>query len=87
MGEVTGRIRKSGVKMLLGDDDWVVRRENGVDYGYHVTKCMFSAGNVNERRRMGEIVKRRSDSRFIRWDRILLPPNSSPLGGGTCPLL
>ena len=58
MGEVTGRIRKSGVKMLLGDDDWVVRRENGVDYGYHVTKCMFSAGNVNERRRMGEIVRR-----------------------------
>ena len=58
MGEVTGRLRKSGVKMLLGDDDWVVRRENGVDYGYHVTKCMFSAGNVNERRRMGEIVRR-----------------------------
>ena len=58
MGEVTGRIRKSGVKMLLGDDDWVVRRETGVDYGYHVTKCMFSAGNVNERRRMGEIVRR-----------------------------
>ena len=58
MGEVTGRIRKSGVKMLLGDDDGVVRRENGVDYGYHVTKCMFSAGNVNERRRMGEIARR-----------------------------
>mgnify|MGYP006057304461 FL=1 len=56
MGEVSGRTRKSGVKMLLGEDDWVVRRENGVDYGYHVTKCMFSAGNVNERRRMGEIV-------------------------------
>ena len=33
MGEVTGKIRKSGVEMLLGDDDWVVRRENGVDYG------------------------------------------------------
>ena len=58
MGEVTGRIRESGVEMLLGDDDWVVRRENGVDYGYHVTKCMFSAGNVNERRRMGEIARR-----------------------------
>lgn len=58
MGEVTGKIRKSGVEMLLGDDDWVVRRENGVDYGYHVTKCMFSAGNVNERRRMGEIARR-----------------------------
>ena len=58
MGEVTGKTRKSGTRMLRGEDDWVVRRENGVDYGYHVTKCMFSAGNVNERRRMGEIVER-----------------------------
>ena len=58
MGEVTGRTRKSGVKMLLGEDDWVIRRENGIDYGYHVTKCMFSAGNVNERRRMGEVVRK-----------------------------
>ena len=58
MGEVTGKTRKSGARMLRGEDDWVVRRENGVDYGYHLTKCMFSAGNVNERRRMGEIVER-----------------------------
>ena len=58
MGEVTGNIRKSGIRMLHGEDDWVIRRESGVDYGYHVTKCMFSAGNVNERRRMGEIVSR-----------------------------
>ena len=56
MGEVSGSTRKSGVKMVYGEDDWVIRRENGVDYGYHLTKCMFSAGNVNERRRMGEIV-------------------------------
>ncbi len=55
MGEVSGETRESGVKMLLGDDDWVVRRESGVDYGYNLTKCMFSAGNVNERRRMGEV--------------------------------
>ena len=56
MGEVHGEYRKSGVELLLGDDDWVVRRENGIDYGYRMTKCMFSAGNVNERRRMGEVV-------------------------------
>ena len=55
MGEVSGDFRESGVKMLLGDDDWVVRRESGVDYGYPMTRCMFSAGNVNERRRMGEV--------------------------------
>jgi len=56
MGEVSGEFRESGVEMLLGDDDWVVRRESGVDYGYSMTRCMFSAGNVNERRRMGEVV-------------------------------
>ncbi len=56
MGEVSGEFRESGVEMLLGDDDWVVRRESGVDYGYPMTRCMFSAGNINERRRMGEVV-------------------------------
>jgi tRNA wybutosine-synthesizing protein 3 len=56
MGEVSGEFRESGVEMLLGDDDWVVRRESGVDYGYAMTRCMFSAGNINERRRMGEVV-------------------------------
>jgi len=57
MGEVTGELRESGVEMLLGDDDWVVRRESGVDYGYRMSSCMFSAGNVNERRRMGEVTR------------------------------
>ena len=52
---MSGDFRESGVEMLLGDDDWVVRRESGVDYGYPMTRCMFSAGNVNERRRMGEV--------------------------------
>jgi len=55
IGEITGETRESGVAMLLGDDDWVVRRESGIDYGYRMTRCMFSAGNVNERRRMGEV--------------------------------
>ena len=55
MGEVSGEFRESGVEMLLGEDDWVVRRESGIDYGYPMTRCMFSSGNVNERRRMGEV--------------------------------
>ena len=59
MGEVSGIGRESGVEMLLGDDDWVVRRESGVDYGYRMTRCMFSSGNVNERRRMGEVTQRK----------------------------
>ena len=52
MGEVAGEFRNSGVKLLLGDDDWVVRREHGIDFGYHFTKCMWSAGNVTERGRI-----------------------------------
>ena len=55
LGEISGKMRESSVEILLGEDDWVVRRESGVDYGYNLTQCMFSAGNVNERRRMGEV--------------------------------
>jgi len=42
--------------MVLGEMDWVIRLENGIKYGYNITKCMFSAGNINERLRMGKIV-------------------------------
>ncbi len=41
--------------MLLGDDDRVVRQENGIRYVYRLTRSMFSMGNVEERRRMGEV--------------------------------
>lgn len=52
MGEVSGEFRNSGVELLLGDDDWVVRREHGIDYGYNFTQCMWSSGNVTERGRI-----------------------------------
>jgi len=52
MGEVQGEYRNSGVELLLGDDDWVVRREHGIDFGYNFTQCMWSAGNVTERGRI-----------------------------------
>ena len=52
MGEVQGDYRKSGVELLLGEDDWVVRREHGIDFGYNFTQCMWSAGNVTERGRI-----------------------------------
>ena len=52
MGEVQGEFRKSGVELLLGEDDWVVRREHGIDFGYNFTQCMWSAGNVTERGRI-----------------------------------
>jgi tRNA G37 N-methylase Trm5 len=57
MGEIKGEKRESTVKMLLGEDDWVIRRENGIKYGYRFTKCMFSSGNINERMRMGGVGK------------------------------
>ncbi len=57
VSEIVGERREPTVELLLGDEDWVVRRESGVDYGYNLTECMFSAGNVNERRRMGEVVE------------------------------
>ena len=52
MGEVHGEFRNSGVDLLLGEDDWVVRREHGIDFGYNFTQCMWSAGNVTERGRI-----------------------------------
>tara|TARA_Y100001970_G_scaffold5843_2_gene6505 strand:- start:519 stop:1403 length:885 start_codon:yes stop_codon:yes gene_type:complete len=57
MGEIVGEKRESTVELLLGDDDWVIRKENKIDYGYRFTECMFSAGNINERKRMGQVGK------------------------------
>jgi tRNA wybutosine-synthesizing protein 3 len=55
-GEIIGEKRESTVEMLVGEDDWVIRKESGIKYGYHIKQCMFSSGNINERRRMGEVV-------------------------------
>ena len=58
LGEIVGNKRESTVEILVGDNDWVIRKESGINYGYPLTKCMFSSGNINERRRMGEIVSK-----------------------------
>ncbi|MBT6560522.1 MAG: hypothetical protein HOL76_04615, partial [Euryarchaeota archaeon] len=58
LGEIVGDKRESTVEILVGDNDWVIRKESGINYGYPLTKCMFSSGNINERRRMGEIVSK-----------------------------
>ncbi|KVH89619.1 Kelch-type beta propeller [Cynara cardunculus var. scolymus] len=47
--------RDSGLEILVGDDGWVDHRENGVLYSFDATKCMFSWGNLSEKRRMGEL--------------------------------
>jgi tRNA wybutosine-synthesizing protein 3 len=58
LGEIIGKKREPTVEMLVGEEDWVIRKESGIKYGYHLTQCMFSSGNINERRRMGEIVSK-----------------------------
>ena len=58
LGEIIGEKRESTVEILVGDNDWVIRKESGIKYGYHLTQCMFSSGNVNERSRMGEVVSK-----------------------------
>nr|GFC15527.1 tRNA wybutosine-synthesizing protein 2/3/4 isoform X1 [Tanacetum cinerariifolium] len=47
--------RDSGLEMLIGDNGWVDHRENGVLYSFDATKCMFSWGNLSEKRRMGQL--------------------------------
>eukprot|EP01135_Chromosphaera_perkinsii_P000849 Nk52_evm12s152 gene=Nk52_evmTU12s152 len=37
---------------------WVKQKQNGIWYHYDVTKCMFSAGNVTERKRVASLPQR-----------------------------
>ncbi len=50
-----GMERKSQLKLILGEDGWVVHKENFVEYEFDATAVMYSSGNVTERRRMGEL--------------------------------
>lgn len=54
-GEIVGEKRQPQVEMLFGENRWVTHREHGIDYSFDVTKSMFSAGNLAERGRMGEL--------------------------------
>ncbi|XP_076923026.1 tRNA wybutosine-synthesizing protein 2/3/4-like isoform X1 [Bidens hawaiensis] len=47
--------RDSGLEILVGVNGWVDHRENGVLYSFDATKCMFSWGNLSEKRRMGQL--------------------------------
>ena len=54
-GEISGSERRPDVNLLLGKEGWVVHTEHGIEYSFDVTKSMFSAGNLPERGRLGEI--------------------------------
>ena len=45
--------RTPNVSLLLGDTGWVMHTDNGIKYTFDVTKCMFSAGNITEKIRVG----------------------------------
>lgn len=48
-------MRSAQTELLHGSDGWVEVKDNGVVYGFDVTKVMYSSGNVTERRRMGAL--------------------------------
>ena len=54
-GEIEGPERRPSARLLLGEDGRVEHREHSVIYRYDVTRSMFSAGNLAERGRMGEL--------------------------------
>ena len=43
------------VKMLVGDDPWVVHVDNGVKYKFNVTRNMFCTGNIVEKLRVSKL--------------------------------
>jgi len=54
-GEISGSERRPDVKLLLGEEGWVTHKEYGIEYSFDVTKSMFSAGNLSERGRLGNL--------------------------------
>ena len=54
-GEISGEKRESSAELLIGSNPDVIRIEHGVKFVYRVTDCMFSQGNLNERKRMGDL--------------------------------
>ena len=45
--------RTPRVCLLYGDNGWVMHVDNSIKYTFDVTKCMFSAGNITEKIRVG----------------------------------
>ena len=55
---ISGQLRKPNVELIYGDERTVTtHKENGIIYKLDPAKIMFSSGNMDERIRMGNIVK------------------------------
>lgn len=48
------KFRSPNVEMLLGNDVWATRKENGICYTWNITKSMFSVGNITEKQRIAQ---------------------------------
>lgn len=52
---VSGEFRRPSMEIIYGSETESVRLENGIRYGFDVTKVMFASGNTEERMRMRNI--------------------------------
>lgn len=52
---VSGEFRQPSMELIHGTDTESVRLENGIRYGFDVTKVMFASGNTDERMRMRQL--------------------------------
>lgn len=54
-GPSSGELRRPSTRIIYGKHDPVTHLENGVQFTIDLEQTMFSAGNVNERIRMGRL--------------------------------
>ncbi|MHB8605451.1 MAG: class I SAM-dependent methyltransferase [Thermoplasmatota archaeon] len=54
-GGVAGEYREMAAEILFGSESTTVHREHGIRYALDAARLMFASGNVEERRRAGEI--------------------------------
>jgi len=55
MSGISGEFRQPQMQVLYGTPGESVKTENGIRYCFDATQVMFASGNLNERRRMGEL--------------------------------
>ena len=46
--------RSPQIQMLLGQNTWATKKENGIYYTWNITKSMFSVGNITEKQRIAQ---------------------------------
>jgi len=51
---VNDKFRSPRTEMLLGEDPWACKQENGIKYNFNITKSMFCRGNISEKLRIAK---------------------------------